>query len=209
MPVDLIGLWVCVRSRDWLVRITPVEQTPFLSKGNGVEHFASVLGVRRQEPRSHSSDLVADALRALGAADVIVTGGADPLAQAHAAFKAYKPRILLDAVGDQFTADLFFAMPHGAGWVNYGKLSTDAPKLAELGQLIFQSKRIEGFWLTRWMKEVDPARIPQAFATIQDRFVTAAWVTDVADIVPLSEAMTRLPIGLAKPDGKVFIDPTA
>jgi NADPH:quinone reductase-like Zn-dependent oxidoreductase len=151
----------------------------------------------------------ADALRALGAADVIVTGEADPLAQAHAAFKAYKPRILLDAVGDQFTADLFFAMPHGARWVNYGKLSTDAPKLAELGQLIFQSKRIEGFWLTRWMKEVDPARIPQAFATIQDRFVTAAWVTDVADIVPLSEAMTRLPIGLAKPDGKVFIDPTA
>ena len=42
-----------------------MEQTPFLSKGNGVEHFASVLGVRRQEPRSHSSDLVADALRAL------------------------------------------------------------------------------------------------------------------------------------------------
>jgi hypothetical protein len=34
-------------------------------------------------------------------------------------------------------------------------------------------------------------------------------VTDVADIVPLSEAMTRLHIGLAKPDGKVFIDPTA
>jgi NADPH:quinone reductase-like Zn-dependent oxidoreductase len=151
----------------------------------------------------------AEALLALGAAEVIVTGAADPLAQARALFKTYQPRILLDAVGDQFTADLFFAMPNGARWVNYGKLSTDAPKLAALGQLIFQGKRIEGFWLTRWMKEVDPARIPQAFATIQERFVTRAWTTDLAGIVPLSQAMAQLPAVLAMPDGKAFIDPAA
>ncbi|PJI93076.1 NADPH:quinone reductase-like Zn-dependent oxidoreductase [Yoonia maricola] len=148
-------------------------------------------------------------LRALGAAEVIVTGELDPLGTAKTVFETFKPLILLDAVGDQFTSDLFFAMPANARWINYGKLSTEAPALTQLGQMIFQHKQIEGFWLTRWMKEVDPARIPQAFAEIQERFVTGAWKTDVAGIVPLSEAITKLPEVLAMPDGKAFIDPRA
>ncbi len=149
----------------------------------------------------------AQALRDHGAAEVIVTGEDDPLGQAQAIFKTLKPRILLDAVGDQFTSDLFFAMPSHARWVNYGKLSTDAPALSQLGQMIFQNKVIEGFWLTRWMKQADPARIPEAFSEIQKRFVTEKWTTDVAGIVPLSTAMTDLPEVLATPDGKAFIDP--
>ena len=149
----------------------------------------------------------AQALKDLGAAEVIVTGTDDPLGQAQSIFKTLKPRILLDAVGDQFTSDLFFAMPSHARWVNYGKLSTEEPKLTQLGQMIFMGKQIEGFWLTRWMKQVDPARIPEAFSEIQKRFVTGKWTTDVAGIVPLSEAMEKLPKVLAKPDGKAFIDP--
>ncbi len=149
----------------------------------------------------------AQALKDLGAAEVIVTGADDPLGQAQSIFKTLKPRILLDAVGDQFTSDLFFAMPSDARWVNYGKLSTEAPKLTQLGQMIFMGKQIEGFWLTRWMKQVDPARIPEASSEIQKRFVTGKWTTDVAGIVPLSEAMDKLPEALAKPDGKAFIDP--
>jgi NADPH:quinone reductase-like Zn-dependent oxidoreductase len=151
----------------------------------------------------------ADALRALGAAEVIVTSQADPLAQAKTIFASLKPRILLDAVGDQFAADLFFAMPSRARWINYGKLSNEPPRLTQLGQLIFQGKTIEGFWLTTWMKQVDPARIPQDFKEIQKRFVTGKWKTDVAGIVPLSQAMTELPAVLARPDGKAFIDPRA
>lgn len=145
-------------------------------------------------------------LKALGAAEVIVTSADDPLTQAQDIFKTLKPCILLDAVGDQFTADLFFAMPSHARWVNYGKLSTDAPALQELGQMIFRGKQIEGFWLTRWMKQVEPARIAQAFGEIQGRFVSGKWTTDVAGIVPLSEAMATLPEVLKRPDGKTFID---
>ena len=100
-------------------------------------------------------------------------------------------------------------MPSHARWVNYGKLSTEAPALNQLGQMIFQNKVIEGFWLTRWMKQVDPARIPQAFGEIQDRFVSGKWTTDIAGIVPLSEAMEKLPQVLAEPAGKAFIDPSA
>ncbi len=149
----------------------------------------------------------AEALKNLGAAEVIVTGASHPLDAAQAIFQTLKPRILLDAVGDQFTADLFFAMPSHARWVNYGKLSTQAPALKELGQMIFRGKQIEGFWLTRWMKQVDQTRVMQAFVEIQDRFVSGKWKTDVAGIVPLSQAMDKLPEVLALQDGKAFIDP--
>ena len=151
----------------------------------------------------------AKALKALGAAEVIVTGELDPLGSAQTLFQTHKPRILLDAVGDQFTSDLFFAMPSHTRWVTYGKLSTDAPALTQLGQLIFQNKQIEGFWLTRWMKQVDQARVMQAFVEIQERFVSGKWKTDVAGIVPLSQAIDKLPEVLAMSDGKAFIDPRA
>ena len=167
-----------------------------LGRDHGIKPIAIV---RRAEQ--------AAALKDLGAAEVIVSSAPDAQAKAEAAIKSLKPRILLDAVGDQFTADLFFAMPNNARWVNYGKLSTDAPALTKLGQLIFQGKQIEGFWLTRWMKQVDAARVPQAFVEIQERFVSKTWTTDVAGIVPLSAAMTMLPDVLAQPDGKAFIDP--
>lgn len=169
-----------------------------LGRDHGIKPIAIV---RRTEQ--------AAALKELGAAEVIVTGDADPLGVAQTIFQSLKPRILLDAVGDQFTSDLFFAMPSHARWVNYGKLSTDAPALTELGQMIFRGKQIEGFWLTRWMKQVDQGRVMQAFVEIQDRFVTGKWKTDVSGIVPLSQAMEKLPQVLSLPDGKAFIDPKA
>lgn len=149
----------------------------------------------------------AAALRELGAAEVLVTSEPDVMEKAKALFRALKPRVLLDAVGDQMTADMFFAMPNRARWVNYGKLSTEPPALTEIGQLIFQMKQIEGFWLTRWMQEVPPARVAEAFAEAQGHFAEGRWATDVAEIVPLGKAMTALPAALAKPDGKAFIDP--
>ena len=167
-----------------------------LGRDNGI---APIAVVRRAEQ--------AAALRELGAATVIVSSDDDALDQASSAFRAHPPAVLLDAVGDQFTADLFFAMPRHAVWVNYGKLATEAPQLTQLGQLIFMSKRIEGFWLTRWMKQVGADRVRAGFVEVQDRFISGAWHTDVAGIVPLEKAMTDLPTLLKQKDGKAFIDP--
>ena len=167
-----------------------------LAKDNGV---AAIAVVRRAEQAAE--------LRDLGAHCVIVSTQPGALDQAKTAFRALPPAVLLDAVGDQFTADLFFAMPKHSTWVNYGKLSAQAPKLTELGQMIFMNKKIEGFWLTRWIKQVGQDRVRAGFVEIQERFVSGAWKTDVAGIVPLSQAMDRLPQVLALPDGKAFIDP--
>ena len=41
----------------------------------------------------------------------------------------------------------------------------------------------------------------------QKRFADGRWETDVTAVVPLAEAMARVPPELARPNGKVFIAP--
>jgi NADPH:quinone reductase-like Zn-dependent oxidoreductase len=52
-----------------------------------------------------------------------------------------------------------------------------------------------------------PERRAHAVAEAQKRFSDGRWSTDVTAVVPLSEAMARVPQELAKPNGKVFIAP--
>ena len=68
------------------------------------------------------------------------------------------------------------------------------------------NKRIEGFWLTEWMRQAGERR-KEAVIEAQTRFADGRWKTDVTAIVPLAEAMARVPEELAKPNGKVFIKP--
>ncbi|MEM9012988.1 MAG: zinc-binding dehydrogenase [Pseudomonadota bacterium] len=167
-----------------------------LGKDGGI---APIAVIRRAEQ--------ADALRELGAAEVLVTTDPEFEAKAREVCRARKPRIMLDAVADPAASTLFFAMPNRARWVIYGKLSTDLPVLTEPGQFIFMSKRIEGFWLTKWMAEVPRERVGAAIAEVQARFADGRWTTDVAEIVALDDLVARLPEALRIPDGKVFIRP--
>lgn len=146
-------------------------------------------------------------LRALGAAEVLVTGDPGFADAAQAAIKALKPRVLLDAVGDQATADLFFAMPTGARWVAYGKMSDEAPTLTQMGQFIFMDKHIEGFWLSRWLPAAPPARQAEVVRQVQTRFASGQWSTRVAAELALHQAIEGILPALARGAGKVMIRP--
>jgi NADPH:quinone reductase-like Zn-dependent oxidoreductase len=150
---------------------------------------------------------LASEMRDLGAADVLVQ--TDPAfdSATRAAMRAHKPRILLDAVADQATADIFFAMPSGAVWVNYGKLSDSAPRLDQMGQFIFMDKRIEGFWLSRWLPAASPERRAAVIAQVQERFVAGLWQTRIAARLPLDRALGGILPALATGAGKVMIAP--
>lgn len=168
--------------------------------GLGKDHGIAPIAVVRRAAQG-------EALRSLGAAEVVVTSDPGFLAAFAAISRARKPRVLLDAVGDQAAADLFFAMPNRARWVSYGKLASDPPRLTQMGQFIFMLKRIEGFWLTRWFAETPRDRAAAVVAEAQARFADGRWRTDISAVVPLAEAMERLPAALAVPDGKVLIRP--
>ena len=118
-----------------------------------------------------------------------------------------KPRIFLDAVTGPLAAQIFNAMPRRARWIVYGRLDQTQTPIQEPGQLIFMHKKIEGFWLSEWMRTSDMARKGAAVMEAQRRFASRTWSTDVTAIVPLADAVERVAGELATPNGKVFIAP--
>ena len=168
--------------------------------GLGKDHgLAPIPVVRRAEQ--------VEDLKALGAAEVLVTSEDDFKEKAAEVIKARGPRVLLDAVADQISADLFFAMPKGARWITYGRLATKPPVLREMGQFIFMDKRIEGFWLSQWMREAGVEKLGKAVTDVQARFATGAWSTDISATLPLNEALETSAQALAVKDAKLLIAP--
>jgi len=64
----------------------------------------------------------------------------------------FQPHLAFDAVAGPLTNQLLKAMPSDSKVIVYGGLSYQ-PAQAEPGQLIFEGKSIEGFWLTRWFSD--------------------------------------------------------
>ncbi len=148
-----------------------------------------------------------DILKAAGAAHVLNANGEEFNRQLAQVMRDEKPRIFLDAVAGPLSARIFDAMPKRARWIIYGKLDPATMPVLQPGQLIFMDKKIEGFWLTAWMRTVDPKRRLEVVMEAQKRFADGSWKTDVTSVVPLDEAMDRVAAELAKPNGKVFIKP--
>jgi NADPH:quinone reductase-like Zn-dependent oxidoreductase len=146
------------------------------------------------------------ALKELGAAHVLNEKAPDFKTALREVIKAEQPRIFLDAVTGPLASAIFDIMPKRARWIIYGRLDPEPTVIREPGQLIFQHKHIEGFWLSEWMRQFRDRRGP-AILEAQKRFSDGRWSTDVTAVVPLSEAMARVPVELAKPNGKVFIQP--
>ena len=145
-------------------------------------------------------------LEGVGAAHVLDASAAEYKTTLRDVIKAEQPRIFLDAVTGPLAATIFHEMPRRARWIIYGRLDADTTAIREPGQLIFMHKKIEGFWLTEWMRR-SAERRAAAIADAQQRFSDGRWSTDVTAVVKLEDAMTRVPEELAKPNGKVFIAP--
>lgn len=162
------------------------------------EGFRPIVTVRRDDQ--------IPLLQEIGAAHVLNEKAPDFKATLHEVVKAEQPRIFLDAVTGPLASTIFDVMPKRSRWVIYGRLDPDTTIIREPGQLIFQHKHIEGFWLSEWMRQFRDRRGP-AILEAQKRFSDGRWSTDVTAVVPLAEAMAKVPAELAKPNGKVFIKP--
>ena len=145
-------------------------------------------------------------LKELGAAHVLNEKAPDFARTLREVMKVEQPRIFLDAVTGPLASLVFDAMPKRSRWIIYGRLDPSDTMIREPGQLIFQQKQVEGFWLTDWMRRHKDRRGPAALE-VQRRFSDGRWATDVTAVVSLAEAMERVPAELAKPNGKVFIRP--
>lgn len=163
------------------------------------EGYRAIAVVRREEQIKLLGDM--------GAAHVLNAEADEYHVRLAEVMKQEKPRVLLDAVTGRQASEIFHAMPNRARWVIYGRLDLEKPFIEEPGQMIFMQKRIEGFWLTEWMRRAPMLRKLATIREAQKRFASGAWKTDVTAIIPLNEVMDRLVEELAKPNGKVFIAP--
>lgn len=145
-------------------------------------------------------------LKEVGAAHVLNAESADFRGALREVVKAEQPRVFLDAVTGPLASTIFDVMPKRSRWIVYGRLDQEATVIREPGQLIFQHKRVEGFWLADWMRG-PTERTVQAITEAQQRFSDGRWKTDVTAVVPLAEAIERVSSELAKPNGKVFLSP--
>ncbi|MCC7459523.1 MAG: hypothetical protein IT390_21315 [Nitrospira sp.] len=160
--------------------------------------IAPIAIVRRPE--------AAPPLLALGATEVLASGASDYAARLAATLRTHAPRMLFDAVGDQGAADLFVAMPAHSRWICYGVLAAAGPQLSDMRAFVFAGKRIEGFWLSRWLRAVSAADRERALQATQQHFIDGAWHTQVAARVALADALQHVPALLGQP-GKVLLEP--
>ncbi len=201
-PLTALAMFDIVKEEDsksFLVSAGASQLSKLMISVAKDEGYSSIAIVRR--------DSQIEMLKELGATHVLNSESETFSKDLRTLTRSEKPRVFLDAVANQTSAQIFDAMPNRARWVIYGKLDKQLPTIMQPGQLIFQSKRIEGFWLTRWMLDKPMADKMAAIQAVQSRFSSGEWQTDVTAIVSLDEAIQRVPEELAKLNGKVFIKP--
>jgi NADPH:quinone reductase-like Zn-dependent oxidoreductase len=111
-----------------------------------------------------------------------------------------------DAVGGEMTGRLLAAMPRGAQVLVYGALEEAACQL-DPGQLIFNHKRVRGFWLADWLVERSRLEVLFASVMLQTRFASIVRST-VQARVPLIEVRRGLErYEQAMTAGKVLLVP--
>lgn len=202
-PLTAIAMFEEVRaagSKSFIMSAAASQLCKFIAGLAREEGYSAVSLVRRDEQVAH--------LRELGAAHVLNVTARGFIQELTALIRAEKPRVFLDAVADQLSSDIFFAMPARAHWIIYGKLSPEAPTLGQPGQFIFLEKQIRGFWLSKWLREKPAETVIAAGRKAQEMFASAKWATEVADTIPLAQAHARLPGALSGANtGKVMLTP--
>jgi NADPH:quinone reductase-like Zn-dependent oxidoreductase len=90
-------------------------------------------------------------LRGMGEQHVLNSNDPDFDARLHELCQRLTASIAFDAVAGETTLRVLRALPKGSRLLVYGALSLQ-PCVVDPGSLIFEQKRVEGFWLTGWLR---------------------------------------------------------
>jgi len=114
--------------------------------------------------------------------------------------------IAFDAVGGALTAQLAAAMPRGSHIVVYGALSGENCQVSP-GDLLFRDQKLEGFWLTEWIKKKTFIQ-KLIFAFQVQRRLSDDLQTHVQSRFPLEQFREAIELYKKKrSDGKVLLIP--
>lgn len=98
--------------------------------------------------------------------------------------------VAFEAVAGELTGRVLRAMPKGGRAIVYGALSQDGC-LIDPRSLIFEDKRVEGFWLSKWLLEMNPLRRLLVAGRVQ-KLLASELKTEVRARLPLEQASEGL-----------------
>jgi NADPH:quinone reductase-like Zn-dependent oxidoreductase len=131
-------------------------------------------------------------LRELGAENVLNSTASDFQRQLVDICTQLKVTIAFDAVAGPMTGTLLEAMPEGAVVFVYGALSEDACSGVSPIGLIFQDKKVEGFFLGQWIRQRGLLTIIRHSYRVQKLIAGGQLQTTIQRRVGLDEAVEAL-----------------
>jgi NADPH:quinone reductase-like Zn-dependent oxidoreductase len=129
----------------------------------------------------------AELLRKMGAEHVLSTSDADFDASLRDLCRRLGATISFDAVAGEMSARVLRAQPRESRMLVYGALSLEASQV-DPASLIFEGKRVEGFWLTAWLRRKSILSQLQVSRQVQ-RLLAGDLRTEIQGRLPLEEAV--------------------
>src|SRR5207249_8142223 len=117
-----------------------------------------------------------------------------------------KIRLAFDAVGGELSAQVGQAMSRGGRVIVYGALAGENCEISPLS-LLFESKRLEGFWLPLWIQERNTfQKLRMAYQA--QKLLGSDLKTDVQARFPLENVQEAIALYRAtRTAGKVLLIP--
>ncbi|TQV72801.1 zinc-binding dehydrogenase [Aliikangiella marina] len=177
--------------------------------GKGVIRYAKQRGLKTIATVRSANNI--PSLEALGADLVLDTTSADFKASLKKAAKSMRAKVLLDAVADRDTPRNLGVMPNGSTAIVYGRLTETHDPLGgyfSVADVIFRDVKIEGFWLSTYIKRSNPLAIYRLTRKVQKLFAAGIFDTDIYGTFDFNGFPAALEhYAEHKSDGKVILRP--
>lgn len=150
------------------------------------------------------SDVIED-LKALGADEVVLEGG-DLGAISADLCGAHRPRLGLNAVGGASALNVANALSDFGVLVTYGAMARQPLKIPN-GLLIFRSLEFKGFWASRWLRSLSPARVTKMWDGLASLSMRGKLRVPIHRVFPLPDLLSAVQEAASeKRNGKVLLD---
>ena len=150
------------------------------------------------------SDVIDD-LKALGADEVVLEGG-DLGAISADLCGAHRPRRGLNSVGCASALNLANALSDFGVLVTYGAMARQPLKIPN-GLLIFRSLEFKGFWASRWLRSLSPARVTKMWDGLASLSMRGKLRVPIHRVFPLPDLLSAVQEAASeKRNGKVLLD---
>ena len=200
-PVSAWGMltsFVRLQKGDWVV-----QNAANSAVGRCVIQIARSRGLKTLNV-VRRSDVIED-LKALGADEVVLEGG-DLGAISADLCGAHRPRLGLNAVGGASALNLANALSDFGVLVTYGAMARQPLKIPN-GLLIFRNLEFRGFWASRWLRSLSPARVTKMWDGLASLSMRGKLRVPIHRVFPLPDLLSAVQEAASeKRNGKVLLD---